>query len=59
MQNKQQRIREIKRILKVNSIAVDLKTKGDIHLQNVFRFFGKWVEKSHPLRDSVKSVVFG
>lgn len=36
-----------------------LKKGGDVHIQNVFRFFNKWVEKSDPLRDAVKSVVFG
>lgn len=37
----------------------ELKKKGDFHLLNVKRFFGKWVEKTDPLRDAVKSVVFG
>jgi hypothetical protein len=36
-----------------------LKTKGDIHIQNCFRFFNKWVTKDDPLRDAVKAVVFG
>ena len=40
-------------------IKKELKTKGDIHIANVKRFFGKWVEKSDPLRDAVKAVVFG
>lgn len=40
-------------------IRVRLKKEGDFHLANVFRFFKKWVDKSHPLRDGVKSVVFG
>ena len=42
-----------------DEIKTQLKTKGDIHIQNVKRFFGKWVEKSDPLRDAVKAVVFG
>lgn len=42
-----------------DAIKKELKTKGDIHIQNVFRFFGKWVEKSDPLRDAIKAVVFG
>lgn len=42
-----------------DEIKKELKTKGDIHIQNVFRFFGKWVEKSDPLRDAIKAVVFG
>ncbi len=40
-------------------IRKELKTKGDIHIQNVFRFWGKWVDKNDPLRDAVKAVVFG
>lgn len=36
-----------------------LKREGDIHLQNVYRFFGKWVDKKDPLRQAVKGVVFG
>lgn len=36
-----------------------IKLDGDVHLQNVKRFFNKIVEKSHPLRDAVKAVVFG
>jgi DNA polymerase I-like protein with 3'-5' exonuclease and polymerase domains len=32
---------------------------GDFHLQNVYRVFKKWVDKSHPLRDAVKAIVFG
>ena len=42
-----------------DEIKKELKTKGDIHIQNCFRFFRKWVEKSDPLRDAVKAVVFG
>lgn len=40
-------------------IKKELKQKGDVHVQNVKRFFGKWVEKTDPLRDAVKAVVFG
>lgn len=36
-----------------------LKKDGDFHIQSVFRIFGKWVEKSSPLRDIVKALVFG
>ncbi len=43
----------------VAAIKSDLKTKGDIHIQNVFRFFGKWVTKDDPLRYAIKAVVFG
>lgn len=37
----------------------ELKRKGDSHIQNVFRFFGIWVDKSNPLREAIKAVVFG
>lgn len=40
-----------------NKAAVKL--KGDVHLLNVKRLFNKIVEKSHPLRDAVKGVIFG
>jgi DNA polymerase I-like protein with 3'-5' exonuclease and polymerase domains len=36
-----------------------IKKKGDIHILNVLRFFGKLVDKDDPLRDAVKAVVFG
>jgi len=36
-----------------------IKEKGDVHILNVLRFFGKLVDKDHPLRDAVKAVVFG
>lgn len=36
-----------------------IKAKGDIHILNVLRFFGKLVDKDDPLRDAVKAVVFG
>lgn len=40
-------------------IKKELKTKGDIHIANCYRFFNKWVSKDDPLRDAVKAVVFG
>lgn len=40
-------------------LLAELKKKGDLHIANVFRFFGKWVDKSDPLREGVKAVVFG
>ena len=40
-------------------LKAELKKKGDSHIQSVFRFFGKWVDKSDPLREAVKAVVFG
>lgn len=36
-----------------------IKERGDIHILNVLRFFGKLVTKDDPLRDAVKAVVFG
>ncbi len=49
----------LRAILLANEVLEDLKKRGDVHIQNVHRFFGKWVEKSDPLRDAVKAVVFG
>lgn len=40
-------------------VANELKQRGDIHILNVHRFFGIWVDKAHKLRDAIKSVVFG
>lgn len=42
-----------------SAIKKELKQKGDLHIQNVFRFFGKWVEKDDPLRDAIKAIIFG
>lgn len=39
--------------------AKELKTKGDIHIINAFHFFNKWIEKTDPLRDAIKQIVFG
>jgi intein/homing endonuclease len=36
-----------------------IKEKGDVHILNVLRFFGKLVDKDHPLRDAVKAIIFG
>lgn len=36
-----------------------IKERGDVHILNVKRLFNKMVDKSHPLRDAVKAVVFG
>ncbi len=36
-----------------------VKEKGDVHILNVQRFFGKVVDKNHPLRHAIKAVVFG
>lgn len=43
----------------VEKILGLLKKKGDIHIQNVWFFFQKWVDKEHELRDAIKQVVFG
>lgn len=40
-------------------LAKELKTKGDIHISSVYRFFKIWVDKAHPLRQAIKAVVFG
>lgn len=40
-------------------IRETLKKKGDIHIQNVYRFYRKWVSKDDPMRDSIKSTIFG
>jgi len=39
--------------------AKAIKLKGDIHILNVKRLLGKIVDKSHPLRDAIKAVIFG
>ena len=52
----------LRRLLIANptdEIRERLKKEGDSHVQNVFRFFGKWIEKKDPMREAVKSVVFG
>ena len=50
-------LKEVKQ--KKSSLKEDLKKQGDIHLQNIYRFFKKWVDKSHPLRTAIKNIVFG
>lgn len=45
--------------LAYNHTVVELKKKGDLHVQNIFRFFGRWVEKSDPLREAIKGIIFG
>ena len=42
-----------------DEVKAAMKTKGDIHVQNAYRFFGKWVDKKDPLRQAVKGVIFG
>lgn len=48
---------KVKKAMEV--VVADLKKKGDIHIFNVHFFFNKWVEKSDPLRDAIKAIVFG
>lgn len=42
-----------------DEIRQELKRKGDVHIQNVFLIFNKWIEKSDPLRDAIKAIIFG
>ncbi|QDH83419.1 exonuclease [Achromobacter phage Motura] len=42
-----------------DEVKKELKQKGDIHIQNVYRFWKKWVGKDDPMRQAVKAVVFG
>lgn len=44
---------------KRDKIFEELKTKGDIHIRNVYTFFQMWVTKDHPFRDLIKSTIFG
>lgn len=39
--------------------AKAIKEKGDIHILNVKRLLNKVVDKSSPLRDAIKAVIFG
>jgi DNA polymerase I-like protein with 3'-5' exonuclease and polymerase domains len=43
----------------IEELREELKKKGDIHIQNVKFFFGKWVDKEDPLRYQIKAIVFG
>lgn len=40
-------------------VKEELKRDGDVHILNVKRLFNKVVDKSHPLRDAIKAVIFG
>lgn len=44
---------------KLKELYARIKKEGDIHIINVKRFLQQDVDKSHPLRDAIKSVVFG
>lgn len=54
-----QRLRKLFRKDPDTKKATELKTKGDIHIINAFHFFHKWIEKTDPLRDAIKQIVFG
>ena len=43
----------------IKALEDKLKMEGDIHIQNVFTVFKKWVPKSHILRDTIKNIAFG
>lgn len=42
-----------------DEIKKRIKLEGDLHISNVKRFFNKIIDKSDPLRDAVKAVIFG
>ena len=44
---------------KLDLIRTELKKKGDLHIQNVKRFFNIWVNKDDPMRDAIKQIIFG
>lgn len=44
---------------KFERVVEALKKRGDIHIQNVKLFYDQWVDKEHPLRQSIKVVIFG
>lgn len=58
-QKLRQKFRMAQKPEEVEAAAKDLKTKGDLHIINCYKFFKKWIEKSNPLRDAIKAIVFG
>jgi DNA polymerase I-like protein with 3'-5' exonuclease and polymerase domains len=58
-QKLRQKLRRSKTAQMVSEVIQSLKREGDLHILNVKFFFDKWVEKSDPLRDAVKKVIFG
>jgi DNA polymerase I-like protein with 3'-5' exonuclease and polymerase domains len=44
---------------KVQEALERMKQDGDIHIQNAYHFYGKWITKEDPLRQAIKTVVFG
>ena len=51
--------KKAKRIKEILEVRSKLKRDGDVHVQSVFRFLKKRVDKDHPLRDAIKRIVFG
>ena len=43
----------------IATLETRLKKEGDVHIQNVFIVFKKWVSKDHVLRDTIKNIAFG
>ena len=58
-QKLRQKLRKATTVEEAEAILKQLKRDGDIHILNIKFFFDKWVEKSDPLRDAIKAVVFG
>lgn len=54
-----QKLRQIWINKPTDEIKGRIKLEGDLHIANVKRFFGKIIDKSDPLRDAVKAVIFG
>lgn len=54
-----QKLRQIFMVKPTEDNLKAVKIKGDFHLLNIKRFFGLDVDKKHPLRESVKTTVFG
>jgi DNA polymerase I-like protein with 3'-5' exonuclease and polymerase domains len=54
-----QKLRKAFRKNPTPELAAKLRKQGDVHIINIYHFFKKWVDKSHPLRDAIKAVVFG
>lgn len=54
-----QKLRQLFRKNPSQELKDRIKREGDIHIINVKRFLQQIVDKSHPLRDAIKSVVFG
>jgi DNA polymerase I-like protein with 3'-5' exonuclease and polymerase domains len=51
--------RSLEVIEEIAMLVKRLKREGDTHIMSIKMFFNKWVEKSDPLRDAIKALVFG